>query len=60
MSNLEYCIKASKLTEDYICENAGVTKANLTKYKAETAVPNVKTAISLAKVLGLKVEDIWG
>lgn len=57
---LDAAIKASKISEEKICATADVTKANLNKYRSESACPNVLVAVRLARALGLKVEDIWG
>lgn len=58
-NNLKYTIENCGMSVDKICELSGVTKANMTKYMDGKACPNVKIALKIASVLGVKVEDLW-
>lgn len=57
---LAFILEKTGVKEDEICSELGISKANLTKFKAGSSVPNAVLAVKIARYLGYKVEDIWG
>lgn len=55
-------IKAARvnagLTQKQVAEQIGKTKNTIVSYEAYTSKPDIETALALAKLFGLSVDDI--
>lgn len=54
----EYAYRQDR-TFDEICREAGVDKSSIYRWRMGLGVPNVISAIRIARVFGVSVEDIW-
>ena len=51
--------QARKLTQAEVAESAGVSYRQYQNIEAGKCKPNVETAISIARILGAKVEELF-
>ena len=46
-------------TQKWLCQKAGVTTTTMTSLVTRKRLPTLPVAYRIAKVLGVKIEDIW-
>ena len=47
------------MPQNELAEKAGVTRMTLNRYERSEFLPSVDIALRLARILGVKVQDIW-
>lgn len=47
------------MPQNELAEKAGVTRMTLNRYERSEFLPNIDTALRLARILGVTVQDIW-
>ena len=60
MNRLKELLDEKGLTQAYIAWKLGCSAGNVSKWCAGTRVPELKTALKIAKILNTSVEYIWG
>jgi putative transcriptional regulator len=48
-----------KIKQKWLCERVGISTSAMSQIVRGESLPTLPTAIRIAKVLDLKVEDIW-
>ncbi|WP_035350308.1 helix-turn-helix transcriptional regulator [Fictibacillus gelatini] len=56
---LDELIKERGLKKGFIAEQAGISKTTLSVLISGRSLPTLTVAFKIAKVLGLKIEEIW-
>jgi len=53
-------LRKKRKSQGWLAQAAGIDKPNLCRIvNGKTKNPSVRTAIKIAKVLGMSVEDLW-
>lgn len=61
MTKVEELIKQKGLLKGWVAKQAGISPSSLSKIcTGETKDPRTSVAISVARVLGTTVEELWG
>ena len=47
------------MPQNELAEKAGVTRMTLNRYERSEFLPSIDTALRLARILGVTVQDIW-
>lgn len=58
-SRLKKIIKEQGRTQTWLCEKVGVSNTTMTSLVNKKRLPTLPVAIRIAKVLDVRVEDIW-
>jgi putative transcriptional regulator len=58
-SRLKEVVKSQGRTQNWLSEQVGVNKATISQIITNKTTPTLVVAYRIAKVLGLKIEDIW-
>ncbi len=60
--NMAISIKAARvnagLTQVQVAEHLNKTKNTISSYEAYTSIPDIKTALAMAELFGMSVDDI--
>lgn len=59
-SNLKDILDLRQITQAELSRNTGITKSAINRYIKNERLPNVLSALKIAKYLDLDVKDIWG
>ncbi|MBD1379247.1 helix-turn-helix transcriptional regulator [Metabacillus arenae] len=58
-TRLKEVIEERGIMQKFLVDKTGVTTNTMSGYVTGRQIPSVKNAYRIAKVLGVKVEDIW-
>lgn len=58
-SRLKEVMKSQGRTQNWLAEQVGVNKSTISQIITNKTTPTLLVAYRVAKVLGLKIEDIW-
>ena len=47
------------MAQNVLAEQVGITRMTLSRYEKSEFLPSVDIALRLARILGVKVQDIW-
>lgn len=59
MSNLKKARERKNLTQEQVATAVGISNRCYQYYESSDRLPNVRTAILIAKELGMNVEELW-
>jgi len=59
MNRLKEIRLAQNMAQNVLAEQVGITRMTLSRYEKSEFLPSVDIALRLARILGVKVQDIW-
>ena len=59
MNRLKEIRLAQNMAQNVLAEQVGITRMTLNRYEKSEFLPSVDIALRLARILGVKVQDIW-